>query len=324
MTRESSCKRPFCSQDTHHCSCPYEKGEIIDLHLLRPHDPQQPREIEATIIRLFKPFTLSCAMIVQINDHPKLASEGKMVLKLFDRRFVTEFWQMWNVDVWTPDTENEFHQFVNDSCSSRFLADVKADKELMCPRAVTLSAAQSEAWMNQVMMDLYETEVKAYVTLSDVQGDVVPRLIGLVTASSSRSVSPGPLNQSTAIPGILFQYIRGFPLKDLARHAPKELWDGICYDAMQLLRVTGEHGILNQDVQPRNVIVKKFRADHYKPFMIDFAICRFREEAKDEEEWRRWRVEEDEEGELGRAMENHLDVDYVYRRSRYSEQLRDK
>lgn len=323
MTRESLCKRPFYPKDTDHCSCPYENGETLDLHLLRPHDPQQPDQIEAKILRLFQPFTLSCAMIVRIDDYPKLASEGSMVLKLFDRRFITEFRQIWNVDIWTPETEKEFRHFVNDSRSSKFLVDIKNDKgKKMSPCDMKMSAGQSEAWMNQTMLDLYNTEVKAYDTLSDVQGDVVPRLIGLVTASSSSSVSPGPLDQPTAIPGILLQYIRGFELKDIGKHAPKELWNGICQDAMQLLRATGERGILNLDVQVRNVIVKKFRANHYKPFMIDFAFCRFRAEAKDEEEWRQWRVDEDEEGNLGRVMEDHLDKDYVYRRSAYSKQLR--
>jgi hypothetical protein len=261
-------------------------------------------------------------MKVRIDNHPKLASEGNMVLKLFDRRFTTEFRRVWNVDVWTPEAENEFHQFVNDPASSRFLADIQKDKVSNSPFEIKMSAGQSEAWMNQAMLDFYNTEVKAYDTLSDVQGDVVPRLIGLVTASSSSSVSPGPLDQPTAIPGILLQYIRGFQLKDLGSHAPKELWDGICQDAMQLLRATGERGILNLDVQVRNVIVKKLRANHYKPFMIDLAICRFRAEAKDEEEWRQWRVDEDEEGWLGHGMEDHLDEDYFYRRSAYSKQLR--
>ncbi|OKP01453.1 hypothetical protein PENSUB_7443 [Penicillium subrubescens] len=246
-------------------------------------------------------------MKVSIDKHPKLASEGNMVLKLFDRRFVTEFRRVWNVDVWTPEAENKFHQFVNDSRSSKFLADIQRDKVNMSSFDMKMSAGQ---------------KVKAYDTLSDVQGAVVPRLIGLATASSSSSVSPGPLNQPTVIPGILLQYIRGFQLKDLGRHAPKELWNSICQDAMQLLRATGERGILNLDFQVRNVIVKKLRANHYKPFMIDLAICRFRAEAKDEEEWRQWRVDEDEEGWLGRGMEDHLDEDYVYRRSSYSKQLR--
>jgi hypothetical protein len=88
-------------------------------------------------------------MEVSIDKHPELASEGNMVLNLFDRRFVTEFRRVWNVDVWTPEAENKFHQFVNDSRSSKFLADIQRDKDNMSSFDMKMSAGQSEAWMNQ-------------------------------------------------------------------------------------------------------------------------------------------------------------------------------
>jgi hypothetical protein len=262
-------------------------------------------------------------MVVEV-DHPALASKGYMVLKLYDRRWIPEFRIDGGAEVWTPKIENEFNQFMNDSRSAQFLVDLQADKEIMTPYSQQFSDAQSEAFMNEVMRDLYKTEVRAYDTLSDVQGNVVPRLFGLVTISSSPSVQPGSLDQHTAMPGLLLQYVRGFSLEHLASHAPRALWQGICDDALQNLQVIGKRGVLDGDVHARNVIVKKFAAGHYKPFIIDFAISKFRADFDDEKSWRKAQAEEDEEGELGHGMERILGGGFVYRRTAYSRNLSDE
>lgn len=44
-----------------------------------------------------------------------------MVLKLFDRRFVVEFREMWNIDSWTPDIEPGFQQFIMGGNGSEFI-----------------------------------------------------------------------------------------------------------------------------------------------------------------------------------------------------------
>jgi hypothetical protein len=261
-------------------------------------------------------------MVVRI-DHPMLAFEGDVVLKLFDRRFLLEFRMNEDFDDWTPEIENKFHLFMKDGRNSQFLADLQTHKEMTSERWETFGTSHKEAYINETMRTLYDTEVRVYDTLQDLQGDIIPRLFARVTTSSSPSGQPDLLSPNTDIVGILLQYVKGFPLNDLGNRTTEETWQGICDDAIRIVQFIGTRGILNQDVQARNFIVHKAAETHFRVFMIDFAICKFREDFKDQEEWKQWLAEEDGEGTIGRVMESYLEGAFVYHRSRYNKTLSD-
>lgn len=154
-----------------------------------------------------------------------------------------------------------------------------------------------------------------YKRLKDIQGRDVPLFLGRVTM-------PGYSSQSMAVskyvdcPGILLQYIEGFPLTDPASYAPKETWQNICEDAIRIVNIIGDRDTLNEDVKPRNFIVHKEPVgSHFKVFMIDFALCKFRRQDQDEQDWREWKAMQDEEGAVGYVMQRYLTGGFIYHRS---------
>jgi tRNA A-37 threonylcarbamoyl transferase component Bud32 len=90
-------------------------------------------------------------------------------------------------------------------------------------------------------------------------------------------------------PEILLRYIEGFPLHDIAEFAPKTTWQKTCEDAIRIVGILGDRGILNEDVKPWNFIVHQESASSFKASMIDFGMCRLRKKNQDEEDWGEWR-----------------------------------
>jgi hypothetical protein len=73
--------------------------------------------------------------------------------------------------------------------------------------------------------------------------------------------------------GILLEFIQGFPLTNLADHAPNYTWQDICEDAIQIVNHIGGRDICNRDVKTRNFIVRKDPGTgRFKGFMIDFEV----------------------------------------------------
>lgn len=125
----------------------------------------------------------------------------------------------------------------------------------------------------------------------------------------------------TIIQGILIQYLDGFSFTELSAHAPKELWQSIGEDAVQIVHCLNSKNILNTDVSSRNIIICKDEKSKFKPFMIDFALCRFRGDAEDETRWRKWKRFFNEEGDLAFSIQKCLDGEFVYHRSEFYQML---
>lgn len=145
------------------------------------------------------------------------------------------------------------------------------------------------AWLHDHIHNLYKAEVEAYETLKDLQRKQIPQLLACVTIPASNP----PQKQDESISryldsaGILLQYIEGFPLTDIERHAPREIWQHACDESIQLLNLISDHGILNKDVKTRSFIMCLDDAEmKFYLFMLDFALCTLRREFEDEDEWR--------------------------------------
>lgn len=132
------------------------------------------------------------------------------------------------------------------------------------------------------------------------------------------------LSEYIGIPGILLQYIEGFLLTDIETCAPRDSWQSICEDAIRIINLAGDRGILNRDVKTRNFVVQIHPQNQFHIFMIDFAVCEFREQYPNEAEWERWKSEEDEEGAVGCVMQRNLQGGFVYHRSARSNALASK
>ncbi|CAG7925012.1 unnamed protein product [Penicillium olsonii] len=254
-------------------------------------------------------------MVVRIACS-ELTSEGDMVLKLFDRRFAAQLRKDEKLRPWTSGIEKEYHQFVVDGGASHFITEINNNGEV-AQQGETWNSSQDEAYLHDHLSDLYETEVRVYEASKDMQGTDIPQVIAHVKLPVSSLVEMKPDSRYVDVCGILLQYIEGFPLTDLANHTPRDCWQSICEEAIQILDRMGDRGILNEDVRTRSFIVKNnvLAQSGYKVVMIDFALCNFREDYADEVEWSEEKAIQDEEGAFGLIMQDRLKGGFVYRRS---------
>ncbi|KAF1962645.1 hypothetical protein CC80DRAFT_521704 [Byssothecium circinans] len=302
--------------------CPYTKDNTLALHIGK----QPTQTVKATIMRLFEPFTMSCTMVVQVHC-PPLRLEGEFVVKLYDRRFATQLRRDEEACPWDHNLEGEYRTFVNNVgasdffkiCSDRLCSDEDwAEKERK-----NWNKAQHEAFLQYSCRKFYNVEAEVYDRLYDVQGKDVPRFFARLSMDPpSNSTLDG---EYLGIPGILLKFIRGFPLTDIANHAPRDDWQYICEDSIHIVNLIGDRGIRNGDVKTRNFLVRK-NADtrKFKVFMIDFGLCTFRKQNEDDREWRELKALEDEEGAVGLVMERKLNGGFKYRRTPQSEKLQDE
>lgn len=383
--------------------CPYTVGNVIRLRLVTSNNNNNNNNeknkkngngkniitaANAKIIKVFEPFTLSCAMVVQLDaPHPR----DYLVLKLFDRRFATEARQDVEIKPWSLDIESQYHQFVLGGGASEFIKELKNNEAASEPSDANeyededseqededeaeddddeeedendddyvvsegeeeneekeeeeeeekLDDPHNEAHIHKYMHDLYETEVEVYNRLKDIQGKDVPQLHAHVMVSTlpsssqsatTSSSSPSPsLDEYVDIPGILLQYIDGFPLSDIATRAPKQSWQTIGEEAMRIVNLIGDRGIMNRDVKLRNFIIQTEQKlgeeggePSFKIFMIDFSVVEFHEDYALERDWWDMKAHEDEEGAVGYLMHKRLGDGFTYRRSDKYEKLDDE
>lgn len=286
-------------------------GNTIILRLEAPYNQQ---EVSAKITRVFAPFTLSSSMVVLL-DSPALGLEGHMVLKLYDRRFAAQLREDERIDPWTTEIEQQYYHFAVDGSASKFITKLNSNTKMVEDEGDTWNVSQNEAYLHDHMQGLYETEVEVYNTLKDIHGKDIPQLFACFTVPSSSSSQEVSVNKYIDIPGILLQYIDGFPLTNIAAHASRETWQSLCDDAIQIINLIGDRGILNEDVNTRSFIVHDNPGNKLKVFMIDFALCNFRREYRDEADWKEWKAIQNEEGAVGYVMQKYLQGGFVYRRS---------
>ena len=263
------------------------------------------------------PFTLSSVMVVRLGS-PVSGLESHMILKLYDRRFATELRDDKGIPPWTLEIEKEYQKFILDGGASEFLARLRSHEDLVEEEGESWNAAQTEAYLYNYMQNLYDAETEVYQRLKDIQGVDVPKLLARLTLHDSlcsSDLSEG-IDKYVDYHGILLELIHGFPLNELATHAPSQTWQSICEDAIRIVNVIGQRGIRNEDVKTRNFIVRHDPVkEKFKVFMIDFALCVLRGQQQDEQSWRRWKALQDEEGAVGFVMQRYLKGGFVYHRS---------
>ncbi|KAJ5519397.1 hypothetical protein N7453_001819, partial [Penicillium expansum] len=290
---------------------PYVAGNLVKLQLKTPYDQQT---IEVRIIKVFEPFTCSSAMVVR-PVCPTTVWEGDVVLKLFDRRFATELRKNESISPWTLDIEQKYHQFILDGDAAKLVAELAADRELPGRSLDTWNSSQEETYLHDYMQGLYETETRVYNTLTDMQGNEIPRLFSCVTVPSS---TRRRILCSANTPTFLESFC------NIAVCAPRDSWQSICEEAIRIVNLVGDRGILNEDVKTRSFVVQSRPENQFHVFMIDFALCDFREAYEDETEWEGLKAVQDEEGAVGYVMQRKLQGGFLYHRSARYRKLDEK
>ena len=262
---------------------PYEAGKTLTLRT-------KSETLIVRIISVIQPSTLSCVMLIEsINDW------GPTILKLFDWRYATQLRKDNKVDLWTQSHEDAYRAFVENGDAARFITTLDDDTDETDWRL--WDTAHNEAYLFSISCDQHKNEVNAYAHLKDLQGKSVPQFL----ASVHMNAFPTE-NSLFEVHGILIEFIEGYHLSEL----PKELepmWQSISDEAVRTINLIGDHGVLNEDVRPHNILLRKQTTSPAPEiFVIDFGQCRFREDYGSDADWLHEKSVQDEEGAIGHIM----------------------
>ncbi|OAA58119.1 Protein kinase-like domain protein [Niveomyces insectorum RCEF 264] len=230
-------------------------------------------------------------------------------LKLYDRRFAEQLRRDHGIDPWTTDAENEYIQAVQTGATRQFLHNLHTLPSFEDDTWDTWNDGQFEAFLTVQVDKLFDAETAVYDALRDIQGKLVPRLIAsvrLAVSPSNASVGCADAAGLLHVKGILLEYIDGFSLAKVQDHAPRSEWQGIVDQAIGVVQVIGDHGILNRDVRPDNFIVQRVGNGAYRTFMIDFGLARLRGRDESDRDWAKAKLNKDEEGAVGLVMKKRL------------------
>lgn len=304
----------------------YAVGDIIRLHT--DSLDNAPRTIQAKIIQLHQPFTLSCVATVEINANDlditdSAIGPAKAILKLYDRRFASQLRKDEKCEPWTEATEDAYVSTVRSGEAAEFVRRLNDESIDFREPEEGWSTAENEAYLQNMCSDYFSDETKAYDVMKSLQGKQIPRLYSAVSLPLERRNFGESFDQDTdllCIPGILLEYIPGPTLSTMTDVIPRQSWQGIVEQAVQNVRAYSSLGFLNRDVRPSNFVVNEQVPDGHerRVVMIDFAVCEFREDDQSDDEWGRMKWSEDEENAVGCVMQMKLErvgFDLEYERS---------
>lgn len=236
----------------------------------------------------------------------------RAVLKLFDRRFCPQLRNDLFLQPYSSTLQAAYLEFIRTGDASRYLArlrngdsDRSLDEE---PMADFL--AENEVYLQHYCLGLYENELSTYKRLQDLQGSEIPQLFASVNYLPSRpDGGEGIPPEFMEVKGILIEFISGFPLAELSDNAPREFWQTICDQAVQIVHRISDHDILNEDTDIKNVMVipRGSNAENaYRVVMLDFADCRFRQDYESDDEWAYEKRSSPDEAAIGAVMQDKL------------------
>jgi serine/threonine protein kinase len=246
-------------------------------------------------------------MIVDLLDEG--SPEHPVFLKLYDRRFSEQLRRDHGIDQWTIDAEKEYIKAVRTGAARQFLRNLQTVPNFEEETGETWDDGDIETFLTDQAHKVFEAETTVYDTLRDIQGKLVPRLVApvhLVLSLPNDGIGHIDDAELLHIKGISLQYIDGFSLSKVQDHAPKSEWQGIVDQAVAIVQVVGDHGVLNRDVRPDNFIVQHDEGGSYRVFMIDFGLARLRGSNESDRDWAKAKLEKDEEGAVGLVMKKRL------------------
>ncbi|KAK7422777.1 hypothetical protein QQZ08_009402 [Neonectria magnoliae] len=245
-------------------------------------------------------------------------TESTAFLKLFDRRFSNQLRRDNGIEPWTEEMEQAYDQSVQSGAVYQFLDDLHRIENFQDDTEEDWDDAQNEAFLADELLRLYKTEVAVYDRLHEYQGRVIPRLlaaidIDIAPTGHATEVSEKGGFEPFKVKGLLLQYIDGCDLWGIVHRFPRSSWQDIVDQALAIIRVLGDYNILNKDVRPENFMVstttegrQQEEEGQHRVFMIDFALCRFREQDESDLEWGRAKFSKDEEGAIALRMKKLL------------------
>ncbi|KAI5917445.1 hypothetical protein F4810DRAFT_696323 [Camillea tinctor] len=323
----------------------YEVGQTLKL-ALSDYGDLASAQLEIIVRETRKPYTQSCGLVVEVvNGGESNIDQGTIVfLKLYDRRHSKFLREDFHAPIWTNIVEKEFVEFVKNEGAAAWLKgiidagkgeppwlkDVVEESESIgdgdsdTSSEESWSYAQTEAYLTHQSAIQHSTEVSVYKSLEEHQGEEIPKFLASVSLNS-QDASGGFFKQDDTTPhevmsydmrtmfeirGIIIEFIDGFNLSTLGegKFAPESKWQQIVNDAADAVHILDGKNILNKDVRPDNflVIPRQMGCNSYKPKMIDFGLCRYRQDSESDADWGYAKWIQDEEGAVWYNMRNRL------------------
>lgn len=314
----------------------YDSGNTLRLQL-------NGRSIQARIVKVFRPFTMAQAMVVQIFE-PTSDLEGVYVLKVYDRRY-SEGLRDDASDVWSTFKDMEFEKRRFEKDFVGFFQHLMASEDLFydgddywsddsdsdgsddsdsddsnSDDSDSLTEAERGAYKELEYevgcLKRYRAEAEVYRRMREhgIDGKDVPRFIGSVKILRSYMSKSCRTEKSEmdGVPGILLQYVPGFSMRELydtpSPPPRREDWKSIIDDGQRIVQYWMQKmDIRNLDDSiARNSVVHWDAIDEkWKCKLIDFGNCEFRQVGTRLWEWRREQAFSEEE-QLCRPMEYFL------------------
>ena len=289
------------------------------------------------IIKVMEPISNSVVLLVSIPS-PSNSCGGSTwkprtaILKAFDRRFSVWLRDAYKAPSWTPSREESFR---NQQTSGQPPEPPELDRlsEYSWLDIEEYTDAETESFFYHVSQYQHQRELSTYRALEHLQGTQVPTLYADAEIMSKETGS-----NMFNVKALLVEFIDGFLLEDLVSCVPQRAWTSICEQAISTVNAISDCGILNTDVRPTNVLVRRKRSigpthedpspeansadggqrggqdvaaggndDGFEVVFIDFASCELRDPDESDEEWKRKKRTQDEEGAIGYIMEAKIE-----------------
>lgn len=247
----------------------YDSGNTVRLQL-------HGRSIQAKIVKVFRPFTMAQAMVVQIFE-PTSDLEGVYVLKIYDRRY-SEGLRDDASDVWSTFKDMEFEKRRFEKDFVGFFQHLMASEDLFydgddywsddsdsdgsddsdsddsdsddsnSDDSDSLTEAERGAYKELEYevgcLKRYRAEAEVYRRMREhgIDGKDVPRFIGSVKILRSYMSKSCRTENSEmdGVPGILMQYVPGFSMRELydtpSPPPRREDWKSIIDDGQRIVQ----------------------------------------------------------------------------------------
>lgn len=289
-------------------SCSYNEGQYLNLTVIPDGDCDlAQRTVQVKVLENISQ-TLSWTGVVTVeHGRPLVSGHSVAFLKLFDRKSAQQLRAHHGGEQWTPEIEQSYIDALGTNGLANFmhhLQDVEDYAEETCS---LWDAPQKEAFFTYELRRMWETECEVYHRLRPHQGKSIPKFLAAVELEVGEE-SMELEHDELRVKGILLEYVVGCSLLQVPNKFPTSCWQYIAEQAISKVRTLDTKDILNKDVDPRNFVIAKLGTssnpseNNVRVCMVDFGLCRIREEGELDWEWASAKLEYDEEGELVKRM----------------------
>ncbi|KAF8211646.1 hypothetical protein K438DRAFT_1807657 [Mycena galopus ATCC 62051] len=258
----------------------YQPGAQISLNLRSCDGDATARNVQATVVKAFTPFTMSQVLMLDINPpHPDiLPPNTSFILKVYDPRFLQhrQGTKSSGPHPWTLAAETVAAR------RRAFGADTATSLPTWWPD--DSDSAGWEEFYRASLELLFKNELAAYTRLRSLQGRSIPHCYAHGTL-----VLPSPSKRMLVPRVLLLSYVPGPCLRAVN---PSRVAAPIAHGLIDTVRAFGMLGVIHDDLRPDNIIVSPVE-DHSSVFVLDFGNAQVRTDQTDEE-WE-WTLAENDE-----------------------------